>query len=69
MGIRTWLARCATLIDRTRPERRAQQTSSQARQARSSLQHRLSPHLMRDIGLHDGGLHDGGLHDGGTDDG
>ncbi len=60
MDIRHWLARCAGIIDGLRAGAAGfGKTSNQRRGARHSLSGRLSPHLLRDIGLGEGGADDG----------
>lgn len=60
MDIRHWLARCAGIIDGLRTGAAGfGKTSNPRRGARRSLSGRLSPHLLRDIGLGEGGTDDG----------
>ena len=63
MDIRHWLARCARFIDGLRT-RAAGFGHLRHRHARRSLSGRLSPHLLRDIGLGEGGAGEGGADDG-----
>lgn len=60
MDIRHWLARCAGIIDGLRTGAAGlRQSRNQRGSARRSLSRRLSPHLLRDIGLGEGGADDG----------
>lgn len=60
MDIRHWLARCVGIIDGLRAGAAGfRQSYRQRSSARRSLCGRLSPHLLRDIGLSEGGADDG----------
>ena len=60
MDIRHWLARCAGIIDGLRAGAAGlRQSRNERGRARRSLSGRLSPHLLRDIGLGKGGADDG----------
>lgn len=54
MDIMKWLARVASVKDRSRPMARSSDTQSDRLLAKRSLKTRLPAHLLQDIGADDG---------------
>ncbi|MDP3737341.1 MAG: hypothetical protein Q8R02_08120 [Hyphomonadaceae bacterium] len=54
MDIMKWLARVAGSNDRSRPRARPPDTQHDRELAKRSLETRLPPHLLKDIGADDG---------------